>query len=56
MNVPYLLDDNLNAITQAGMELIDGVIKPETMRRISNVPISKADYREMVNARFCGDF
>jgi multimeric flavodoxin WrbA len=53
-NVPRLLDDNLDAITQAGRELMDGAIAPETMQRISDVPISKSDYRAMVNASFRG--
>jgi hypothetical protein len=52
--VPRLLDDNLDAITQAGRELMDGAIAPETMQRISDVPISKSDYRAMVNASFRG--
>ena len=53
-NVPHLLDANINAVRQAGDELVNGIISPETMRTISDVPISKSDYREMVNASFKG--
>jgi hypothetical protein len=53
-NVPHLLDKNINAVKQAGAELVNGTISPETMRTISDVPISKNDYREMTNASFKG--
>ncbi len=53
-NVPHLLDDNIDAIRKAGAELVNGTISPETMQTISDVPISKNDYREMVNASFRG--
>ena len=53
-NVPHLLDANIDAVRQAGDELVNGIISPETMRTISDVPISKSDYREMVNASFKG--
>jgi hypothetical protein len=49
-----LLDNNIDAVRQAGAELVNGTISPETMRTISNVPISKNDYREMVTASFKG--
>ena len=53
-NVPHLLDDNIEAIRKAGDELVNGTISPETMHTISDVPISKNDYREMTNASFKG--
>ena len=53
-NVPHLLDNNFDAIRQAGAEVVNGTISPATMRTISDVPISKNDYREMVNASFKG--
>jgi multimeric flavodoxin WrbA len=53
-NVPHLLDDNIEAIRKAGNELVNGTISPETMHTISDVPISKNDYREMTNASFKG--
>ena len=53
-NVPHLLDTNLDAVKQAGGELVNGAISPITMHTISDVPISKNDYREMVNASFKG--
>jgi multimeric flavodoxin WrbA len=53
-NIPHLLDDNFKAVNQAGVELVNGTISPETMRTISEVPISKNDYRKMVNASFKG--
>jgi len=53
-NVLRLLDDNFKAIRQAGAELIDGVISTNTMKNISNVPISKEDYRDMVKSSFKG--
>ncbi len=54
VNVPHLLDDNIEAIRKAGAEVINGIISPETMQTISDVPISKKDYREMVTASFKG--
>ena len=53
-NVPHLLDNNIEAVRQAGAELVNGTISSETMHLISEVPISKNDYREMVNASFKG--
>jgi multimeric flavodoxin WrbA len=53
-HVPHLLDDNIDAVKQAGAELVNGIISPETMRKISDAPISKNDYREMTNASFKG--
>jgi multimeric flavodoxin WrbA len=53
-NVPHLLDDNIDAVRQAGEELVTGTISAETMQTISNVPIDKNDYREMVTASFKG--
>jgi len=53
-NVPHLIDNNIDAVKQAGAELVKGTISPETMRTISDVPISKNDYREMTNASFKG--
>ncbi len=53
-NVPHLLDGNFEAVRKAGAELVNGTISAETMRTISNVPISKNDYREMTNASFKG--
>ena len=53
-NVPHLLDDNIEAVRQAGAQLVAGVISPETMHAISSVAISKVDYRDMVNASFQG--
>jgi hypothetical protein len=53
-NVPHLLDDNIDAVRRAGAELVNGTISPETMRKISDAPISKDDYREMTNASFRG--
>ena len=53
-NVPHLLDTNLDAVKQAGGELVNGAISPITMHTIFDVPMSKNDYREMVNASFKG--
>lgn len=53
-NVPRLFNDNFDAIKQAGRELVEDIISQETMDRISDVPISKEDYREMTNASFRG--
>jgi multimeric flavodoxin WrbA len=53
-NVPRLFDDNLKAIKQAGSELMNGVLSADSMRKISDVPISKEDYRDLVNANFKG--
>ena len=53
-NVPHLLDGNIEAVRKAGAELVNGIISAETMRTISDVPISKNDYREMTNASFKG--
>jgi multimeric flavodoxin WrbA len=53
-NVPHLLDDNIEAIRRAGEELVNGTISLETMHTISDVPMSKNDYREMANASFKG--
>ncbi len=53
-NVPHLLDVNLEAVRKAGAELMSGTISPETMHNISDVPISKKDYREMTNSSFKG--
>ena len=53
-NVPRLFNDNFDAIKQAGRELVENIISQETMDRISDVPISKEDYREMTNASFRG--
>jgi hypothetical protein len=53
-NVPHLLDENIEAVRKAGAELVNGIISTETMRTISDVPISKNDYREMTNASFKG--
>ncbi len=53
-NVPRLFNDNLDAIKQAGRELVEGIISVETMGRICDVPMSKEDYREMTNASFRG--
>jgi multimeric flavodoxin WrbA len=55
-NVPHLLDSNFEAVRRAGTELINGTISSENMRNISEVPISKNDYREMTNASFKGGF
>jgi hypothetical protein len=41
----YLLDADIDAVRQAGAELVNGNTSPETMRTISDVPISKNDYR-----------
>jgi hypothetical protein len=54
VNVPNLLDDNIDAVKQAGAELVKGTISPETMHTINDVPISKNEYREMTNASFKG--
>jgi len=53
-NVPHLFDDNIESVRRAGAELINGAISAETMRIIGDVPISKEDYRELVNASFKG--
>ena len=53
-NIPHLLDDNIEAVRRAGAELVNGTISSETMRTISEVPISKNDYREMATASFKG--
>lgn len=53
-NVPRLFNDNFDAIKQAGRELVENIISVETMGRICDVPMSKEDYREMVNASFRG--
>jgi multimeric flavodoxin WrbA len=53
-NIPHLLDGNIEAVRQAGAELVKGIISSETMRIISDVPISKNDYMEMTNASFKG--
>jgi multimeric flavodoxin WrbA len=53
-NVPHLLDGNIEAVRKAGAELVNGIISAETMRTISDVPISKNDYREITNASFKG--
>ena len=53
-NVPRLFNDNFDAIKQAGRELVAKGISQETMGRISELPISKEDYRVMVNASFQG--
>ena len=53
-NVPRLFDDNLKTVYTAGAELINGVLSADTMKRISDVPISKEDYRDLVNANFKG--
>lgn len=53
-NVPRLFNDNLEAIKQAGNELVEDVISADTMGRISELPISKMDYRDMSNASFRG--
>jgi hypothetical protein len=52
--VPHLIDANFEAVRRAGSELVKGAISPETMKCISDVPISKKDYRDMVNASFKG--
>jgi hypothetical protein len=49
-----LLDDNIEAARKAGDELVNGTISAETMRTISDVPITKNDYREITNASFKG--
>ena len=33
-NVPHLLDDNIEAVRQAGAELVNGTISPETMHQL----------------------
>ena len=53
-NVPHLLDGNIEAVRQAGAELVNGKISSQTMHTISDVPISKNDYMEMTNASFKG--
>jgi multimeric flavodoxin WrbA len=53
-NVPHLLDNNIELVRKAGSELVNGLISDETMRAVSDVPISKNDYRELVNASFKG--
>ena len=53
-NVPRLFNDNLEAIKQAGNELVEDVISCETMGRISELPLSKMGYRDMSNASFRG--
>ena len=53
-NIPHLLDDNIEAVRKAGAELVNGTISPETMHLVSDVPISKNDYREMTTASFKG--
>ncbi len=53
-NVPLLFNDNIDAVKQAGRELVEDVISVETMARISELPISKMDYRDMSNASFRG--
>ncbi len=53
-NVPRLFNDNMDAIKQAGRELVEDVISVETMGRICDMPMSKEDYREMTNASFRG--
>jgi len=53
-NVPHLFDCNIEAVRKAGAELAIGAISPETMQTISDVPISKEDYRDMTNASFKG--
>ena len=53
-NVPHLLDNNIEAVRKAGAELVNGTMSSEIMRTISDVPISKDDYREMTNASFKG--
>ena len=53
-NVPRLYDENLESIKKAGSELFKGVISQKTMQAISDVPISKEEYIDLVNARFKG--
>ncbi len=53
-NVPRLFNGNFDAIKQAGRELVEHSISGETMGRISELPISKGDYRDMSNASFRG--
>lgn len=53
-NVPHLFDETFEAIGKAGAELANGIISTETMQTISDVPISKKDYIDMVNAGFKG--
>ena len=53
-NIPHLLDDNIEAVRKSGAELVNGKISPETMHGISDIPISKNDYREMATASFKG--
>ena len=53
--VPGLFNETYESIKQAGRELVEnGVISEETMKTISDVPVDKDDYREMVNANFKG--
>jgi len=54
VNVPHLFDGNFEAVRRAGSELKIGVISPEIMHDVSDVPISKKDYRDMTNASFKG--
>lgn len=54
VNVPRLFDDNLKAVREAGSELVSGVVFQDTMDRISDAPMSREDYRDMVNASFRG--
>jgi len=53
-SVPHLFDETFEAIVKAGAELADGGISNELMQTISDVPISKKDYMDMVNASFKG--
>lgn len=53
-SVPHLFDETLKSIEKAGAELSDGLISNDIMHAISDVPISKKDYMDMVNASFRG--
>ena len=53
-SVPHLFDETIAAIEKAGAELAHGEISNELMQTISDVPISKNDYIDMVNASFKG--
>lgn len=54
VNVPELFNDNMEVIRRAGVELASGIIIRETIDAISNVGITKENYRGMVNASFEG--
>jgi putative NADPH-quinone reductase len=54
-NAPRLFDRKYGLIRQAGDELAQGEIRPETTQRIASSVMPNGDYRKMCTARFRGD-